>query len=112
MTTKVLITLVVFFYAICWITDQPTKTIWWLGVVLPWLSVFASIPVTIIGHIEEKDNWRIWCYVYAVATLLYIIVVLPMSGSILNLIPHLGCCIFAIWALIAYNKRKGCTHKG
>ena len=97
---------VMLLYVLCWLTDQPTKTLWWIGVALPWLSIFAAIPVSILGHIEEKDNWKIWAYIYGLSTLLYIIVVLALGGRILHVLPHLGCCIIAIWAITSYHHSK------
>lgn len=104
---KVLIVLTLSAYALCWLTHQPSKTIWGIGISLPWLSLFAAIPITILGHIEEKDNWKIWCYMYFLATLLYIIVVLVIGGKLLHLLPHLGCCIFAILAVSSFMRKAG-----
>ena len=94
------------FYLLSWLMPQPTKMIWGIGISLPWLSLFAAIPITILGHVEEKDNWKIWCYVYALATLLYIIVVSILGGNLLHLLPHLGCCIFAILAVRNFHTAK------
>ena len=94
------------FYILCWLTDQSTKLLWWLGVALPWLSIFLSIPISVFGHIDEKDNWRIWCYVYAVATLLYIGIVQAIGGLFLHLLPHILCCASAI-AYLVLNKKYG-----
>lgn len=87
MKIKVLIIISLLSYVLCWITPQPTKTICGIGISLPWLSLFAAIPITLLGHIEEKDNWKIWCYVYALATLLYIIVVPMLGGKLVYLLP-------------------------
>ena len=94
------------FYILCWLTDQPTKLLWWLGVALPWLSIFLAIPITILDHIEEKDNWKIWCYIYAVATLFYIVVVQAIGGLFLQILPHLLCCAFGV-AYLVLNKKVG-----
>lgn len=102
-----LFSLVIGLYIFCWLTDQPTKALWYIGVALPWLSVFAAIPISILTDIEEKDNWKIWCYLYALATLLYIIVVPSVGGRILNVLPHLGCCIFAILAVACFMRKAG-----
>lgn len=108
MKTKKTVVFVVFLsYSICWLTPQPTKTVWGIGISLPWLSLFATIPITLLGHIEEKDNWKMWCYVYALATLLYIIVVPMLGGKFLHLLPHLGCCIFAILAVASFTRKAG-----
>lgn len=95
------------FYVATWLTDQPTKFLWYIGIALPWLSLFAAIPITILGHVEEKDNWKIWCYVYALATSLYLIVVPILGGKFLHLLPHLGCCIFAILAVSNSTRKAG-----
>ena len=102
-----LFSLVIGLYIFCWLTDQPTKALWYIGVALPWLSVFAAIPISILTDIEEKDNWKIWCYLYALATLLYIIVVPSVGGRILNVLPHLGCCISAILAVACFMRKAG-----
>ena len=102
-----LFSLVIGLYIFCWLTDQPTKALWYIGVALPWLSVFAAIPISILTDIEEKDNWKIWCYLYALATLLYIIVVPSVGVRILNVLPHLGCCIFAILAVACFMRKAG-----
>lgn len=99
--------LIFIFYLLTWLMPQPTKTIWGIGISLPWLSLFAAIPITLLGHIEEKDNWKIWCYIYALATLLYIIVVPMLGGKFLHLLPHLGCCIFAILAVAIFTRKVG-----
>lgn len=104
---KLIVFTTVLLYLLCWLTTQPTKMIWGIGISLPWLSLFAAIPITLLGHIEEKDNWKIWCYVYALATLLYIIVVPMLGGKLVNLLPHLGCCIFAILAVAIFMRKAG-----
>ena len=90
-------------YILTWFMPQPTKTLWYIGVALPWLSVFAAIPISFLTDIEEKDNWKIWCYLYALATLLYIIVVLTFGGKPLHLLPHLGCCITSILSIRIFH---------
>lgn len=107
MKNKIIYITAFVFYILCWLTPQPTKTIWGIGVSLPWLSLFAAIPITLLGHIEEKDNWKIWCYIYALATLLYVIVVSILGGKLLHLLPHLGCCIFAILAVASFTREAG-----
>ena len=106
MTQKVVVLTTLLLYALCWLTDQPTKILWWLGVALPWLSILLAIPITILGHIEEKDNWRIWCYVYIVATLIYIVVVQAIGGLFFQLLPHLLCCASGV-AYMVLNKKVG-----
>lgn len=93
-------------YTLSWFTPQPTKTIWGVGVSLPWFSLFASLPILFLGNVEEKDNWKIWCYIYALATLLYIIVVPMLGGKFLHLLPHLGCCIMGILAAKVFHTAK------
>lgn len=100
-------TVVLACYILCWLADQPTKALWYIGVALPWLSVFAAIPVSIFTDIKEKDNWKIWAYIYALGTLLYIIVVPYIGGRILNVMPHLGCCVFAITAIASFMRKAG-----
>ena len=107
MKIKVLIIISLLSYVLCWLTPHPTKTIWGIGISLPWLSLFAAIPITLLGHIEEKDNWKIWCYIYALATLFYIILVPVIGGKLLHLLPHLGCCIFAILAVASFTRKAG-----
>lgn len=86
--------------------DAPTKTIQGIGSILPWLSLFAAIPISILGHIEEKNNWKIWAYIYTLVTLLYIIGVLALGGKILHLIPHIFCCICMIFAVRNIERGK------
>jgi len=93
-------------YIFTWFVPQPTKTIWGVGVSLPWFSLFASLPILFLGNVEEKDNWKIWCYIYALATLLYMIVVLMLGGKFLHLLPHLGCCIMGILAAKVFHTAK------
>lgn len=106
MKIKVLVISALLFYVLCWLTDQPTKLLWWLGVALPWLSIFLAIPITVLGHIEEKDNWKIWCYVYIVTTLIYIVVVQAIGGLFLQILPHLLCCASGV-AYMVLNKKVG-----
>ena len=106
MINKIVVVSTIFLYLLTWLTTQPTKMIWGIGISLPWLSLFAAIPITILGHVEEKDNWKIWCYVYALATLLYIIVVPMLGGKLLHLLPHLGCCVMGIFAVRIFHIAK------
>lgn len=107
MRTKVLTIIALLFYILCWLLPQPTKTICGIGISLPWLSLFAAIPITILGNVEEKDNWKIWCYIYTLATLLYVIVVSILGGKLLHLLPHLGCCVMAILAVASFTRKAG-----
>ena len=95
-----------FFYILCWLTDQPTKVIWGIGISLPWYSLFVGLPILFIGNVDEKDNWKIWCYTYAVSTLLYIVIVYAIGGQLLQLLPHLLCCASAV-AYMVLNKKYG-----
>lgn len=95
------------FYILTWFMPHPTKIIWGVGVSLPWFSLFASLPILFLGNIEEKDNWKIWCYVYALATLLYIIVVPMLGGKFLHLLPHLGSCIMGILTVASSTRKAG-----
>ena len=39
-------------YTLSWFMPQPTKTIWGVGVSLPWFSLFASLPILFLGNVE------------------------------------------------------------
>ena len=105
-TSKFIVVIFLVVYLLSWFVPQPTKTIWGVGVSLPWFSLFASLPILFLGNVEEKDNWKIWCYIYALATLLYIIVVPMLGGKLLHLLPHLGCCIMGILAAKVFHTAK------
>lgn len=87
-----------FFYALCWFVDSPSKTVRYLGMALPWLSLFLSIPIAYLCKVKDDNYFSAWGYVYAVSTLIYIIVVSFMSGSIWQQLPHLAACV----SFIAY----------
>ncbi len=83
----------VILYTLCWFTHQPTSTLYWLGIFLPWLSLFLSIPISYVCKVKEGEYFKTWGWVYAISTLLYITVVSMMSGSVLHQLPHLGACV-------------------
>lgn len=81
-----------FFYVMCWFTDQPTETLYYIGISLPWLSLILSILVGFICDIKNEKYFAAWGYIYAITTIIYVIVVSIMSGSIWHQLPHLAAC--------------------
>ena len=96
-----------FFYILCWFTDQPTKELHYVGIVLPWLSLIVSIPVAYVCNVKDENYFEAWGYVYAVATIVYVVVVSLISGSILSQLPHLAACVtfIAYFSLEVANKQ-------
>ena len=96
-----------FFYALCWFTDAPTKTIHNLGVALPWLSLVLSIPIGYVCKVKDGQYFATWGYVYATATIVYVVAVSFMSGSIWQQLPHLAACVcfIAYFSLEAAQKK-------
>lgn len=97
----------VIFYIISIFADAPTKTIQGIGAMLPWLSLFLSIPLSYFLHVKEGDYFKTWGCVYAITTLLYIVVVSIMSGSVLHQLPHLGACVcFIAYFSLEHRAKK------
>jgi len=97
----------VLFYILCWFTDQPTKTLHYIGIALPWLSLALSVPVAYLCKVRSAEYFSVWGYVYAITTVIYVVIVSVMSGSLLPQLPHLAACVcfIAYFALEAANKK-------
>lgn len=97
----------VFFYILCWFTDQPTRELHYVGIGLPWLSLFAAIPVGYLCKVKDGHYFETWGYVYAVATVIYVVVVSLISGYLLPQLPHLAACVAFItyFSLETANKK-------
>lgn len=88
----------VLFWLLCWITPEADKLIKGLGVSLPWLSIFVSIPFMIFLDPESKREASIVTYSYVVCTVLYVIIVSVLRMNYINQVPHLACCVSVISA--------------
>lgn len=101
----------VMFYVMCWFTEQPTKTLHNLGIALPWLSLILSIPIAYLCKVKDDNYFSASGYVYAAATVIYVLVVSLMSGSIWQQLPHLAACVCLIsnFAIEHYAKEQGKT---
>lgn len=86
------------FYVLCWFSDQQSKTLWYLGIALPWLSFILSIPIHLIVKSEKDNTGTYWIYTYITITIIYVVVLTLMAGNIWNQVPHLATCV----AFIAY----------
>ncbi len=108
MKIKFLAFTALFFYALCWFSDAPTKSIHDIGVSLPWLSLILSIPIAYICKVRDDNYFSAWGYVYAITTVIYVVVVSLMSGSIWHQLPHLAACIcfIAYFTLEHQNKKQ------
>ena len=90
---KILAIVSLFLYALCWFTNQPTPTLHYIGIALPWLSLFISIPVSYLCKVNDKKHFAVYGYTYAISTFLYFIVLYVISGSVWHQLPHLAACI-------------------
>ena len=106
--TKVIGIIAVIFYALCWFADQPTKSIWYLGIALPWLSLILSIPVGFLCKVRDDKYFYLWGCLYAAATVIYVVAVSLMTGSIWQQLSYLAACscFIAYFSLEAANKKK------
>lgn len=106
-TIKFLAFASVFFYILCWFTDQPTKELHYVGIGLPWLSLILSILIGYLCKVKDGHYFTSWGYVYAVATVVYVVGVSVMSGSVLPQLPHLAACVtfIAYFSLEAANRQ-------
>ena len=106
-TVKLIGVASVFFYVLCWFTDQPTKTIHYIGIAMPWLSLLLSIPIAYLCKARNDQYFSSWGYVYAISTVIYVVTVSVMSGSIYQQLPHMAACVcfIAYFALEGQAKR-------
>ncbi len=81
----------IFFYAVCWFVDQPTHTIWYIGIGLPWLSLLISI---LLSFAMNKD--LSWAYCYFVSTLFFVCFASIIKSELLSQIPYLAACVCVI----------------
>lgn len=105
---KYLTVLSVLFYVLCWFSTQPTKLLHYIGIALPWLSLLLSIVVGFSINIKNEKYIVEWGYVYALATILYVIAVSIISGSVWHQLPHLAtcACLIAYFTLEKLNKNQ------
>lgn len=106
-TTIGIVLAALIFYALCWFADAPTKSIRNLGIALPWLSLALSIPIGYVCKVKDGQYSTTWGYVYAAATIIYVIAVSLISGTLLPQLPHLAACVcfIAYFSLEAANKK-------
>lgn len=97
----------IFFYTLCWFVETPTKSIHNLGIALPWLSLALSVPIGYVCKVKDGQYFAVWGYVYAAATIIYVIAVSLISGTLLPQLPHLAACVcfIAYFSLEAANKK-------
>lgn len=81
------------FYVLCWFSDQQNKTLWYLGIALPWLSLILSIPIHLFVKSKEDNTGTYWAYTYITITIIYVVVLALMTGSIWHQVPHLATCV-------------------
>lgn len=104
---KLLALISVFFYVLCWFTHQPTKLAYNVGLALPWASLFLSVLIGLIWDIKNKDYFTAWGYIYAAVTVIYVVAVSIMAGSIWHQLPHLCACIcFISYFTLEHSKRE------
>lgn len=88
--------LALFFYAVSWSVTQYGHTIWYIGIGLPWLSLFVGVALDFIcslmfnSDIFEKKYGA--GYLYSGCTVLYVIVSSLIAKSLYPFIPHLSAC--------------------
>ena len=97
-----------FFYVLCWFAHQPTKFLWFIGIGLPWLSLVLSILIAYICKVKDNNYFSVSGYVYAIATIAYVVALSLFSGSIYYQLPHLAACVcfIAYFALEQRCRRK------
>lgn len=107
-SVKVIALSALFFYALCWFTHQQTGALHYLGIALPWLSLLLSIPIAYFCKAKDGNYFTTWGYVYATATVLYVVAVSLMSGSIWHQLPHLAACalFIAYFSLERHSKQQ------
>ena len=103
---KFLALLSIFFYVLCWFTNQPTKLLWYIGISLPWLSLIVCIPLSILQKSEEDNVGVYWSYLYAVMTAGYIVILTLVGNTIYYQLPHLATCICFISYFTLEHKVK------
>lgn len=82
--TKTVGIIAVIFYILCWFADQPTRTLYYIGIALPWLSLILSIPTGILCKVRDDKYFYLWGCLYAAATVIYAVTVslrLAQSGN-------------------------------
>lgn len=106
--TKTVGIIAVIFYILCWFADQPTRTLYYIGIALPWLSLILSIPTGILCKVRDDKYFYLWGCLYAAATVIYAVIVSLMTGSIWQQLPHMAACacLIAYFSLEAANKKK------
>lgn len=81
-----------FFYVLCWFSDQQSKTLWYLGIALPWLSLIMSIFIYLFVKSEKDNTGTYWAYTYITITIIYVVVLAIISGNIWHQVPHIAAC--------------------
>lgn len=88
--------LALFFYAVSWSVTQYGDMIWYIGIGLPWLSLFVGVALDFIcslmfnSDIFEKKYGA--GYLYSGCTVLYVITSSLIAKSLYPFIPHLSAC--------------------
>lgn len=92
-----------YFYVLCWFVEQPYQWLKYIGISLPWLSLFLSLPLGFIW----KNGIISWGISYAVWTLFYVVVTIMYSGNVIVQTPYLACCVcFIASVYISKNESK------
>ena len=83
-----------FFYALCWFSDQPTDYLWYIGIALPWLSLIIGILISF-----ALDKEVAWVYSYLLSSLIFTAYVSYIHMNIISQSPYLATSI----CFIAYS---------
>lgn len=104
--TKLVGTVAVLFYILCWFTDQPTKILYYIGIAMPWLSLILSISVGIMCKVRDDKYFCLWGCLYAAATVIYVVVASLMAGSVWQQQSYLAACAcFIAYFSLEYKQK-------
>ena len=88
--------LALFFYAVSWSVNEYGKTAWYIGIGLPWLSLFSRILISLLCDFMFKIDSAFdkigWGYSYAFCSIIYVIVMSIIAKTVFPFIPHLAAC--------------------
>lgn len=83
------------FYAVSWTVNEYGEAAWYIGVGLPWLSLFVAIITRFVSdfvfHIDFSKYG--WGYFYAFSAIVYVVVMSVYARTIIPFIPHLAACV-------------------